>query len=221
MKNKRMLFIIAMLIVLIGGGYYLFKFSPLQSILSDFIVNNGSLGLWILFGIQIVQVIVIPIPANFIIIAGLALFSPISVLWVSALAIVIGSVLNYFIGFKWGYKAIEWAAGKEDSKKYVDIMSKKSKLLLPFMFLFPVFPDDLICMISGAIKIDFWYYLTVVLITRPIGIASICFSFGFIPFTGYWLILWGAIAITIASFMIYVYKNQDKLIEKMSKKKRA
>ena len=43
------------------------------------------------------------------------------------------------------------------------------------MFLFPVFPDDALCMAAGMTKMRYWYFAIIVLIFRSIGIATICF----------------------------------------------
>ena len=81
----------------------------------------------------------------------------------------------FLIGNTLGEKVAGKLVGKETLQKAQDLIDTKSKIFLPLMFLFPVFPDDALCMAAGMTKMRYWYFAIIVLIFRSIGIATICF----------------------------------------------
>lgn len=88
-----------------------------------------------------------------------------------ATAITVGSMVSYMFGKMFGRKAIKWAAGDEDEfDKWSNAFnSKKGKILYGLTVLLPIFPDDLICIVMGAVKMDFLYFIIVHLVCSFIG----------------------------------------------------
>ena len=91
------------------------------------------------------------------------------------------------------------------------------------MMLFPFFPDDILCIVAGAINMSFKFFLITNLITRPIVYVTLCFfgSGSIIPYSGWGLIVW-AILIIIGLILFYLsYKFQPQIenfVEKLGKK---
>ena len=77
--------------------------------------------------------------------------------------------------------------------------SSKSYIPLPVYFylrlIFPFFPDDILCIVAGLIKMRFRFFLLAVFICRTISIAVICFlgTGELIPFSGIGIPLWIAL----------------------------
>ena len=91
------------------------------------------------------------------------------------------------------------------------------------MMLFPVFPDDILCMVVGATTNMTWRFFTVTnLITRPIGIACTVFlGSGIIPFSGWWIALWVFFGLAVLVMFILCWKFQpqiEKFIYRLSHK---
>ena len=75
-------------------------------------------------------------------------------------AYMLGCVLAYYLGFKFGKKAVKWCAGNdEDYDKWSEFLNKKGKWWYFMTVVFPMFPDDILCLVAGAMKFNFiWYF---------------------------------------------------------------
>lgn len=194
--------------------------------LKDFILSGGIWSYLIFFTIQFLQVTFLPIPAAVTTIAGTLVFGPWITCLISFIAIILASVFSFFLGRKIGSKIVIWIAGEEDYRKWAEKLGK-GKYVFFLMMLFPIFPDDILCMIVGTTNMTWKFFIITNLITRPIGIVSTCFlSSGIIPFTGWWLLLWAILAIGCLTLFILSYKYQPqienyimKLSNKLDKKK--
>ena len=83
------------------------------------------------------------------------------------------------------------------------------------MMLFPMFPDDILCVIVGLTNMSFSYFFITNLIARGVGIACTVFfgSGAVIPFHGWGLIVWGVIILIVASLFYLSVKYQNKIDE--------
>ena len=96
----------------------------------------------------------------------------------------------------------------------------KSKMLLPLMFLFPVFPDDALCMVAGMTKMRWWYFLIVVIICRTIGVATICFlGGGLIDWASLSLVDWFVLVNVVIVDIYAVFRISNKIENKIKQKK--
>ena len=138
--------------------------------------------LWLL---MFAQVTIIPIPAmpiyvfcsgTKLVANGTGLFDLFSIetvffcLFVVS-ACVAGSIVAYWLGRIGGGKAVRWIAGDEDDyNQWCKVLNKKGgKIFYACTILFPIFPDDLLCLVVGAMKLDFIYFTIVNIIGKLIG----------------------------------------------------
>ncbi len=169
--------------------------------------------------LQFLQVVILPIPSVVSTVAGVALFGAFRAMIYSLIGILLGSVVAFFIGRRLGYSAAAWLIGEESLKKWQKKMKGKDNLILTLMFVLPVFPDDVLCMVAGLSSMSTRYFLIVITLSRILAIATTCYLVDFIPFTTWWgLLVWGIFFLVIALAFILVYKNLDKLQEKFGKK---
>lgn len=86
-------------------------------------------------------------------------------------AIVAGSMCAYLLGKLFGRKAVKWAAGgEEEFDKWSNAFnSKKGKFFYMLTVLFPLFPDDVISIVMGAVKMNFLYFVIVHAVCSFIG----------------------------------------------------
>ena len=135
---------------------------------------------------------------------------------ISTISVFLSSSLMFFIGHYFGEKAAIKLVGKESLEKAQNLIDVKSKMLLPLMFLFPVFPDDALCMVAGMTKMRYWYFAIVVAIFRSIGIASICFlGSGFINWTELSLVDWFVLITCCLVWIFNIFKYQHKIEKKL------
>lgn len=185
----------------------------------------GVIAWLMLFLIQLLQVVVLPIPAQITTVAGVLIFGALQCFIISAVAVIVGSLICFGIG-KWlGVKVAYKFAPKDTVDKYRKLLNKKGKVLLPLFFLLPCFPDDMLCFVAGATTMTFRYFLIVTLLTRTLGIGCICWfgSGDLIPFSGWGIPVWIILGIVLVALVILVLKYQDNIekwvIEKFTKSK--
>lgn len=199
----------------------LHKFDSPEKI-QAFIQKGGSWSLLILFAIQFLQVTFIPLPAMMTTIAGVFIFGPWTTFWVSTLAILLASLLAFYLGRTIGDPIINWTVGKEEAKEWKEKLGN-GKYVFFLMMLFPVFPDDMLCMVAGLTNMTYKFFIITQLITRPISTFTMCyFSSGhLIPFSGWGIPVWIVLLIgcAVLFYLAIKYKQQiEDWIVKTGKK---
>ena len=163
------------------------------------IVESGGVFSFIIFiFLQILQTTILQIPAIFVTIAGTLVFGRWIAFILSFIAVMIGSIIMFWIGRKAGRKFLNWLAGNE-ADRWIKRMSC-GKYLFFLMMVFPLFPDDILCVIAGLTNMSFSYFILTNLIARSMGIACTVFfgSGAVIPFHGWGLLVWGILILLVA-----------------------
>jgi len=203
--------IVSYIIIKITGVWE--KINSIEKLKS--IVESGGMFSFIVFVLlQILQTTILQIPAIFVTIAGTLVFGRWTAFILSFIAVMIGSVIMFWIGRKAGRKFLNWLAGKDDADKWIKRMSH-GKYLFFLMMLFPMFPDDILCVIAGLTNMSFGYFFITNLIARSLGIACTVFfgSGAVIPFTGWGLFVWAVIILAVAGLFYLSVKYQNKIDE--------
>lgn len=176
--------ILSLCIIVLGivvGFEILFYHSVVINWLENIVTKSGVWS-WVVLGIvQFLQVVLIPMPATFITLISMKMYPDnLYLLFAVTLAVImLGVVTSYWIGRKWGKKAVIWCAGSEEEyEKWLSVLkSKKTNIVYFLTILFPIFPDDILCLIAGSIKMNFWWYFVANLIGRAIGLVTFMFVF--------------------------------------------
>lgn len=181
-------------------------------LVKDWILAWGFWSYIIFVLLQFLQVTFLPLPASLTTLAGVIIFGPLYTFLLSTLSIILGSIFAFFLGRFFGIKLLNWIFGKQKTLEFQQKL-KRGNIVFFLMMLFPLFPDDLLCMMAGTIDMNFKYFLATNLITRPIGIFCLCFFGGgyIIPFHGWGLWVWAIILIFVATFLIIYFKNKKKI----------
>jgi uncharacterized membrane protein YdjX (TVP38/TMEM64 family) len=198
-------------------------FNKIKSVeeLRNYISSFGKYAILIFIIIQFLQVTILPIPALLTVSVGVLLFGPLKAWIFSSIGIILGSILAFYIGKKFGYKVVRWLIGKESLDKTVDFLKGKDKILLTFMFLLPFFPDDILCFVAGLSSMDWKFFLIMIIFTRIISIFASCYSLNnsIIPYNTWWgILIWLIILALVIISTILIYKKGNK-IEKFIKNK--
>lgn len=131
------------------------------------------------------------------------------------------SALMYAIGYFGGYKLCVKFLGKEDCEKALGLLRNKGTVYFPLMMMFPVFPDDALVMIAGTLKMSLKWFIPSIIIGRGIGIATIVFGFGSIPFDKFTTIWhWIAFVIVCIIGVAFVFFLAHKLNKYMDRKRK-
>jgi len=125
---------------------------------------------------------------------------------ITFIGVITSSAIMYLIGRLGGYAICKKLLGEDDCKKASELLNDKGVIFFPLMMLFPVFPDDALVMIAGTLKMSLKWFIPSILIGRGIGIATIIFGLGNIPyesFTTPWH--WVAFILACASLIALVF----------------
>lgn len=176
----------------------------------------ASFGVWAplaFFSLQFLQVIVSPIPGNVTTVVGGMLFGFYYGLLISFAAIFLGSLCAFLLGKLFGRPLAERIAGKQAIDKYLSTVSLRQRLMLILMFLFPFFPDDLLCLVAGLTSMRLPTFALIVLLTRPWGlVVSSLLGANAVSFP-FWV--WAAVVLFIIVSFIMALKYAPHIEERV------
>lgn len=193
--------------------------------LLEIIKSFGIWGYLVYFLIQVLQVVVLPLPAAVCYIPGSLIWGPLTATLIATAGVITGSIIAYLIGKFCGKPVVIWIAGKEATEKYTNILSKRGKVLFVLMQILPFFPDDIICIVAGLTGMNFIFFTATIVLVRPIVIATYCYlgSGTIIPFSGWGIPVWIAIFVFCIALALLSFKYQDRLeawlVNKFKRKK--
>ena len=201
---------------------FLDKFDSIEKF-REFIQSFGSYAVIIFILIQFLQVVILPIPSFITIGAGVVLFGAFWGAIYSCLGIISGSLVAYFTGKIFGFKIAKWLVGERNLDKGLKLISGRDRVVLTFMFLFPFFPDDLLCFVSGITTVSPYFFVVMIFITRIVSVfvSSYSLNNSIIPYNTWWgILLWlGFFALTIV-LTIIIYKYGQVFERKIVKTKK-
>jgi len=179
---------------------------------------------WLVF--LLLQVIVttllcfVPASSMTFIIVSVILFGAWKGFLISFAGVIISSMAMFLIGRFGGEKVAIKLVGKESLRKAQNLLTIKSKIYLPMMFIFPMFPDDALCMVAGMTKMRWWEFLLIVIFCRSIGVATACFlGSDFINWKALSVIDWFTF-ISVCIIDIYIIFKISNMIEAKIKQKK-
>ena len=211
--------------------YFIFERLGLTTItkegLQEYIKKKGALAPLIFILATFLQVTIVPIPSTVTVLAGSYLFGP----WVSFIysytGLLLGSYFAYFLGKVLGRPYLNWVAGdKEKIDLWLKRLKGKENVALFFAFLFPFFPDDLLCSVAGMVKTPPLTFTIMQLFTRAtsIGATLIFMSGEVIPYTWWGILIISTLVVLslVGLFLGLKFSSQindflDKLSSKIKK----
>ena len=229
-KNEKMKTVLRLIVsvlaiaALVLVGYLLYRHFGLDKItqeqIQDFIASTGAIAPIIFILLSFAQVTLIPIPGAITILAGNYLFGTLESFIYSYIGMLLGAMAAFILGRLIGRPFVNWIAGsKEEADKWVDKLKGREKVVMFFMFLLPLFPDDLLCAIAGMFKYSTLEFLVLQLITRATSIFGTLFfmSGEVIPHNAWGITLVAVLAlIGVAAFTLSM-KHYDKIEAKINK----
>ena len=212
-------------LAILGGSVWalyatgFFEAAGSQEKLGEYIARCAPWSHLAYFGIQLVSVVVAPIPSNLTAAAGAYLFG----LWPSFLltwgAVALGSAIVFILARVLGQKFAGQFVGEKLSERYLDVIRRKRDVFLLLAFLFPFFPDDLLCILAGLTDISFRRFFLLAVLTRPWGLLVACMvgsATVAIPLWGMVLLGVGGLALFLLA-MKYGDKLEDAVIQRLKR----
>ena len=226
---RRLLIALAVIAVLAGCGYALWKtgvFERINSVdeLREVISGAGAWAGVVYFFLQMMTVIVAPIPSNISMMAGALALGFWKAMILGVLAVVAGSMIVFLAARALGRNAIQRFLDKGVMDKYLPVIEEKQDMFLFLTMLFPFFPDDALCMLAGLTNISLGRFTAIMVLARPWGliVAALLGSGSLSLPIWAWVIL-GAVGVCIFYFALkYSSEIEDKLftfVRKVTKRK--
>ena len=192
------LVLLLLLVALLRSGF--FKAISSEAELEAYIARWEPWSQLAFFGVQLISVILAPIPSNITAAVGGVLFGTVQSFLLTWAAVVIGSMTVFVLARVLGQRFVQNFVGKKISDKYLDLIRRKRDTFLLLAFLFPFFPDDIICILAGLTDVSWKRFLVLCLVARPWGLlvaSAVGGSALNIP-------IWGMVVLGIAGVAVFI-----------------
>lgn len=206
MTKRAQCFFAVLTAVLLGAvAFFLWQsgfFSALTSSaqLEAYIDRFSPFGQCVFFLLQLMSVVLAPIPSNITALAGAVLFGLWQSFFLTYAAVILGSILVFALARVLGHSFVDQIVSRKLSDKYLDMIQAKQDVFLLLVFLLPFFPDDLICILAGLTKIRPLRFLVIALVARPWGLlvsSAVGSAAVSIP-------IWGMVLLGIAGVAVFL-----------------
>lgn len=201
-----------------------------QDELQEAIASTGAIAPLAFIFASFLQVTIIPIPSAVTVLAGSYLFGAFTSFFYSFIGIIAGALFAYWLGRLIGRPYINWIAGsREEADHWLAKLNGRENVFLFFAFLFPLFPDDLLCSVAGMLPVKFHTFVIMQVVTRITGISAtlIFMSGAVIPYEGWGLWVIGVLCILAITLFVISMKYAvelnalfDSLVKKVANKLR-
>ena len=163
-----------------------------------------GVGIFIIF--IILNTVFLPLPLAVPAVIGALVFGPLLSFVYMGIGTVLGSIIVFSLGKRFGQRLVMWMIGREKTLKYANILDKKGRLAFIFMMIFPFFPDDILCLVAGMSNMTYKFFLGVIC---PIRIGVLAFTSFFasgqiIPFSGWGIPVWISISVVFVGAFVIV-----------------
>ena len=89
---------------------------------------------------------------------------------------VFGIIFMYLISKKLGAKFINRLVNEKQLERYKKYIQRNELLLTGIMFIFPVLPDEIVCVGAGIVGINFKTFIIIAILSKTITIFSYAYS---------------------------------------------
>ncbi|MGI5962963.1 MAG: TVP38/TMEM64 family protein [Lawsonibacter sp.] len=182
MRIHRSILCVTLLLLLILGSIFLyqngfFSIYTSQASLQAYIEQSAPYSHLVFFLVQLLSVILAPIPSNLTAAVGGMLFGTWPAFFLTFAAVFSGSLFVFLLARILGKRFADRFVSQHISKKYQNMIQSKTTLFLFLAFLFPYFPDDVLCILAGLTPISFFRFALITFLARPWGLLFAC-AFG-------------------------------------------
>lgn len=165
------LLLAATILALVLWGPAVYAFLADRERVRGWVEGFGGWAPAIIFGLELAQVLLAPIPGQAIEAASGYLFGP----WLGVLypfaGLVAGSLLAFWLARRFGRPLAVRLAGQDAVVRLDDLAERGGSLFLFLIWLFPFVPDDLACLAAGLTPMSTGRFLLLMVTGRLPGIV--------------------------------------------------
>ena len=223
-RARRIALAVLVVLALAAGVFALYRngwFERIDSVeeLRALIDEAGAFAGVVFFLLQMLTVIVAPIPSNVTMMAGaLALgFWPSLLLGIAA--IWAGSLIMFLLSRRLGQRAVQGFIDRTVMEKYLPVIEEKQDVFLFLTLLFPFFPDDMLCILAGLTTMPAGRFALIMLLARPWGLVfAALLGSGTLSLPPWgWAVLVAVLAAVFVLAMKYSRQIEERLFDLVSR----
>ncbi len=192
--------------------FYFCKFITNKKHIESFILLSGQLAPVVFMSLQIVQVVVAPIPGEIMSFIGGYLFGTFAGFLYSSFSLTMGSWILFCIGRFFGEKHVEFLIPSERINEFSQLFNQ---FIVFFCFIFPGFPKDYLCLFLGLTNIPTKRFLFLSGVGRMPGTFFLSLQGSAVFENNYYFFL---ICMAIMVLLILVsFKYKDRIYDFLAK----
>jgi len=182
--------------------------------IQDFITSFGFFAPFVFVLLQILQVVLVPIPGEASGIIGGFLFGAANGFLYSTIGLTFGSWINFMIGRFMGKRFVRKMIRDDYITRFDGILKRQGIVLIFILFLSPGFPKDYLCLFLGLSTIPIKLFMMFAAVGRMPGTFMLSLQGAALFEKNYQLL---AVMVVISLILIFlVYHYRDKIYEKIA-----
>ena len=193
-KISRILFVVAVLVGIMAGVYFIFRAlgldlianifgNPDNSRFEAFFYDSGIWVILIFLAIYVVQAVLLSaMPGNSVVflLLGMAIFMSAGINFYVALVYLIicvwvTAIILFYLGRLCGKRLLYWMFGEEVVEKHIQTLTDKGTKFVPLLMIVPLMPNDLVSLLCGVSKMKVYHFILIIVFARSIEVVVIWF----------------------------------------------
>lgn len=223
-RARRIALAVLVVLALAAGVFALYRngwFERIGSVeeLRALIDRAGAFAGIVFFLLQMLTVIIAPIPSNVTMMAGALALGFWQAMLLGIAAIWAGSMLMFLLARRLGHRAVQRWMDHTVMEKYLPVIEEKQDMFLFLTLLFPFFPDDMLCILAGLTSMPTARFAGIMLLARPWGlIFAALLGSGELSLPAWgWAVLVGVLAVIFVLAMKYSRQIEERLFALVSR----
>jgi uncharacterized membrane protein YdjX (TVP38/TMEM64 family) len=209
MKNIKILWYLLSIVpiaLLVLGYIYPSSFFSSQEQIREFIEPYGILAPITFITLQILQVVITPISHYAVGLAGGFIFGTWYGFILNYTGRVIGTLIAFYLGRKFGRKIIKRVVKPDTLDKY-DNLFDRGKLILFLMYFLPLFPDDELSYLAGFSSMKARTFIPIMLLGHIGGSLGLAFLGSGLSYSNPFFIIFSVITLIAGVLFVIFYKK--------------
>lgn len=189
----------------------LWDFFSNQELLREWVAGFGPLGPLVSITLNVAQVLLAPIPGQFVNVVNGYLYG----LWLgilySLVGLTLGTALAMGLGRRFGRPLVERLVGAPTLARWDHLAARRGPLFFFLVFLLPLLPDDVACFIIGLSPLPIPRMLLLATLGRLPGLIFACWLGAYATFLPWWA--WGLLTVLVALLAWLYLRYQERVSE--------
>jgi uncharacterized membrane protein YdjX (TVP38/TMEM64 family) len=200
-------------------GVHVYNVLTDREAIKAYILSWGMAAPIVFAGIQILQVVLAPIPGEATGFIGGFLFGTLNGFLYSCIGLSVGSLINFGIGRLLGKQFIRKLIPASQIKQLDKLVHRQGAIVLFICFLFPGFPKDYLCLFLGVSDIPFKLFFIMATFGRMPGTLALSIQGASLYEQEYVLMTVITVFCIVSAYLSYRYKeNLYNWMEKLNRK---